>query len=190
MRPMVRPSPAAAATGMAGRLASFVLERYPFATSLVQEVIGVTGASRVADRDASQIESLRISFRKELKRALEGIEAGELPEPTPRVAAEDRLDAARKDLMAACDGFLVREAIAASLTPDERREILRGMVLTRAVDNRLKQFFASGEVRYGDAPFQGKGFRSLGQEAIYAADRKSTRLKSSHIQKSRMPSSA
>jgi 2-oxoisovalerate dehydrogenase E1 component len=43
------------------------------------------------------------------------------------------------------------------------------MVLTRAVDNRLKQFFAGGEVRYGSASFQGKGFRSLGQEAIYAA---------------------
>ena len=43
------------------------------------------------------------------------------------------------------------------------------MVLTRATDNRLKQFFTGGEVRYGDAPFQGKGFRSLGQEAIYAA---------------------
>src|SRR6185295_18356226 len=59
--------------------------------------------------------------------------------------------------------------IEASLTADERREILRGMVLTRATDNRLKTFFTSGEVRYGEAPFQGKGFRSLGQEAIYAA---------------------
>ena len=59
-------------------------------------------------------------------------------------------------------------SIAATLTADERREILRGMILTRAVDNRLKQFFTSGEVRYGDAGFQGKGFRSLGQEAIYA----------------------
>ena len=52
---------------------------------------------------------------------------------------------------------------------DERREILRGMILTRATDNRLKTFFTGGEVRFGDAPFQGKGFRSLGQEAIYAA---------------------
>ena len=43
------------------------------------------------------------------------------------------------------------------------------MVLTRAVDNRLKQLFASGEVSYEGVPFQGKGFRSLGQEAIYAA---------------------
>ena len=43
------------------------------------------------------------------------------------------------------------------------------MVLTRATDNRLKTFFTCGEVRYGNIPFQGKGFRSLGQEAIYAA---------------------
>jgi TPP-dependent pyruvate/acetoin dehydrogenase alpha subunit len=43
------------------------------------------------------------------------------------------------------------------------------MILTRAVDNRLKQFFTSGEIRWGDMAFQGKGFRSLGQEAIYAA---------------------
>jgi len=43
------------------------------------------------------------------------------------------------------------------------------MVLTRATDNRLKAFFTAGEIRYGAVPFQGKGFRSLGQEAIYAA---------------------
>ena len=42
------------------------------------------------------------------------------------------------------------------------------MCLTRAVDNRLKQFFTGGEVRWGMKAFQGKGFRSLGQEAIYA----------------------
>jgi 2-oxoisovalerate dehydrogenase E1 component len=42
------------------------------------------------------------------------------------------------------------------------------MILTRATDNRLKTFFASGEIKYGATSFQGKGFRSLGQEAIYA----------------------
>ena len=47
--------------------------------------------------------------------------------------------------------------------------MLRGMVLTRATDNRLKAFFTAGEVRYGSLAFQGKGFRSLGQEAIYGA---------------------
>ena len=59
--------------------------------------------------------------------------------------------------------------VAVVLTPEERREILRGMILTRATDNRLKTLFTSGDVRYGGVPFQGKGFRSLGQEAIYAA---------------------
>ena len=72
-------------------------------------------------------------------------------------------------MLDACDGWLQREAIAASLTSDERKEILRGMCLTRAVDNRLKQLFAGGEVRWGLKAFQGKGFRSLGQEAIFAA---------------------
>src|SRR3989304_2037384 len=43
------------------------------------------------------------------------------------------------------------------------------MVLTRAIDNRLKAFFGGTEVRYQGTPFQGKGFRALRQEAIYAA---------------------
>jgi 2-oxoisovalerate dehydrogenase E1 component len=85
------------------------------------------------------------------------------------VTPDTRLRLAVDEIVQACDGFLQRAALRASLTPDERREILRGMILTRATDNRLKTFFTAGEVRYGDAPFQGKGFRSLGQEAIYAA---------------------
>src|SRR5205807_8283796 len=57
----------------------------------------------------------------------------------------------------------------ASLTADERREMLRGMLLTRATDTRLKTFFTGSEIKYGAVAFQGKGFRSLGQEAVYAA---------------------
>src|SRR4029077_9073144 len=68
-----------------------------------------------------------------------------------------------------CDSFLRRVAIEASLTAEERLEILRGMILTRATDNRLKALFLGGEVRFGAMAFQGKGFRSLGQEAIYGA---------------------
>src|SRR4029079_9896808 len=97
------------------------------------------------------------------------LDVRDLPETSPRVSADVRLGQARRDLLDACDGFFVREAIATSLTADERREILRGMVLTRAVDNRLKQLFTSGDVTWQGVPFQGKGFRSLGQEAIYAA---------------------
>jgi 2-oxoisovalerate dehydrogenase E1 component len=151
------------------RLGAFVLERFPFALAVVQDVLETCGAGRLRERDASQIESFRIAFRRELKRALAAISIGDLSEPTPGVSPEQRSDAARRELLSACDGFLAREALAASLTDDERREILRGMVLTRALDNRLKQFFTSGEIRYRDIPFQGKGFRSLGQEAIYAA---------------------
>jgi 2-oxoisovalerate dehydrogenase E1 component len=164
---MPKSVPVAAIPGLAGRLAAFVLERYPFALPLVTEAIEAVGASRTRDRDASAIEALRPRLRHEIARRV-AFDVADLPEPTPAVSAASRLESARTELVDACDGFLHRETIAASLTPDERREILRGMLLTRATDNRLKQFFSSGEVKYGHAGFQGKGFRSLGQEAIYA----------------------
>jgi 2-oxoisovalerate dehydrogenase E1 component len=149
------------------RLCAFVLERFPFAFDLVRRVLE---ESPVPDTDdAAALEECRSSFGRRLARGLNGLDATTLPETTPGVAAGSRLELAQRALLEACDGFLAREAIAASLSHDERREILRGMILTRAVDNRLKQFFSSGEVRHRDVPFQGKGFRSLGQEAIYAA---------------------
>ncbi len=48
------------------------------------------------------------------------------------------------------------------MTPEDKKQILYGIILTRAVDNALKHWFMTEQ-------FQGKGFRSLGQEAIYAA---------------------
>ena len=73
------------------------------------------------------------------------------------------------ELVVEGDDAETRQAIAASLSKEERIEILRGMLLTRATDNRLKAFFLGNEIRWNGVPFQGKGFRSLGQEAIYAA---------------------
>jgi 2-oxoisovalerate dehydrogenase E1 component len=160
--------PVASIPGVAGRLAAFVVERYPFALAPVQQAMEAAGAARTRERDAAAIDALRARFRQELAKRLT-LDDMEVPETTPGTSAAGRFAAAREELLDACDGFLWREAIAASLTPEERREILRGMILTRAVDNRLKQFFSSGEVKYGNAGFQGKGFRSLGQEAIYAA---------------------
>ena len=165
---MPKSVPVAAVPGVAGRLAAFVLERYPFALPATTAAIDAIGAARVRERDPAAIDALRPRLRQELAKRVT-FDVAELPEPTPATSAASRLASARSELLNACDGFLHREAIAASLTPDERREILRGMVLTRAVDNRLKQFFSSGEVKYGATGFQGKGFRSLGQEAIYAA---------------------
>ena len=154
---MTRSSSASPAAGVGARLCAFVLERFPFALPIVQPVVAAGGPTD------------RAAFRKALRQALAKIDPRDLPETTPRVDATMRLEQATSALLDACDGFIAREEIAASLTADERREILRGMVLTRAVDNRLKQFFTGGEVLYRGVPFQGKGFRSLGQEAIYAA---------------------
>jgi 2-oxoisovalerate dehydrogenase E1 component len=153
--------------GLRLRLMAFVIERFPFALPIVERALDSCPAPGKPTHAA--IERFRATFRKALGDHSAAINIGGVPDPTPGIAATHRLNQAREELLDAIDGFLAREAIAASLTDDERREILRGMVLTRAVDNRLKQFFASNEVRYKDVPFQGKGFRSLGQEAIYAA---------------------
>ena len=154
-------------SGLASRLGAFVLERYPLA---LDPVLSACTAIQNGKRTShpTTVEGLRLPMRKELERRL----ARELPaglcEPTPGVAPRVRMEAAHAEVVDAVDGFLQREALVASLSPEEKREILRGMLLTRATDTRLKQFFASGEIRYDGTPFQGKGFRSLGQEAIYA----------------------
>ena len=147
-----------------GRFTAFVTEKHPFAAGIARAALEQV----IGDGDA---EAIREPFRRALAGRLADAARvpDDTPETTPRVSASDRLRQATDDLIRDCDGFLRREAIAASLTPDEKREILRGMLLTRATDNRLKQFFTGGEVRWGNTSFQGKGFRSLGQEAIYAA---------------------
>src|SRR5438128_7260727 len=158
---MLKPAHDASITGLHERLAAFVLERFPFALTLVQDSLKATSTPNDA-------QALRTALRDELIRRLAPEEL-DIADPTARITAATRFAQARDELIGACDGFLQREAIAMSLTPEERREILAGMLLTRAVDNRLKQFFLGGDVRFGSVAFQGKGFRSLGQEAIYAA---------------------
>jgi len=149
------------------RFAAFVVERHPFARGAAVEALEASGGR--AARDDAAIEALRRPFAAELRSRLDRVVPPESGDTTPGTSVGQRFAAAAEELADACDGFLRREAIRLSLTSDERREILRGMVLTRATDNRLKAFFTGGEVRYGAAAFQGKGFRSLGQEAIYGA---------------------
>jgi 2-oxoisovalerate dehydrogenase E1 component len=154
--------------GIAARFAAFVAERFPFALAPAREAF--RSACRAdPGRNSRAIEELRRPLSESLARALDGRPPEGIPETTPGVAAAARLRQARAELLDACDGFLRREALAAGLSREERVEILRGMILTRATDNRLKSFFSGSEVRYRGTPFQGKGFRSLGQEAIYAA---------------------
>jgi len=156
-------------TGLARAFGAFVAERHPLALADAIDAFEQAAGAR-ALRDEAAIESVRQAFARELGRRLHARPIPEgLGEPTPRTAAAARLAQAYAQIVEDCDGFLRRAAIEASLTRDERVEILRGMCLTRATDNRLKTFFTSGEIKYGGAAFQGKGFRSLGQEAIYAA---------------------
>ena len=165
---MPKRQPGPTAPGLSERLAAFAAERFPFALDAVRDALVAVAASDPG-RDPEAIEALRPRLSDALASRLDLRSASGLPETTPGVTVTARLAEARSALLDACDGFLRRESIAASLTADERREVLRGMLLTRATDNRLKAFFTGGEVRFGSTSFQGKGFRSLGQEAIYAA---------------------
>jgi 2-oxoisovalerate dehydrogenase E1 component len=165
---MSKPAELERQPGIASRLGAFVAERHPFVLADALAAFEVA-ANGLAPRDEAGVEAVRPAFRRELIRRLRARSLPSLPETTPRTTAAQRFDQAYADVVDGCDGFLRREAIEASLTSAERREILRGMLLTRATDNRLKSFFLGGDIRYGTAAFQGKGFRSLGQEAIYAA---------------------
>jgi 2-oxoisovalerate dehydrogenase E1 component len=142
-------------TTVPSRFSAFIAEKFPFAL-------------RAAQESFERVKGDPVALRAALEKALPDDVTG-IPDTTPRVAAATRMQQAVDEVLDAVDGFFRREAIAASLTADEKREILRGMLLTRATDNRLKQFFTGGDVRWGNTSFQGKGFRSLGQEAIYAA---------------------
>jgi len=146
-------------------LRAFVAERHPFG---LPAVLGAFDSLN----SVHDLRRVRSHLRQMLPDAIRThLTSGAHPpvDTTPGVGSDVRVSLAATDLIEAVDGFLARSAIAQSFTDDERLEMLRGMLLTRAVDNRLKQFFAGGEVKYGRASFQGKGFRSLGQEAIYAA---------------------
>ncbi|MEA2238925.1 MAG: 2-oxoisovalerate dehydrogenase component [Thermoanaerobaculia bacterium] len=171
---------AARQTPLLARFAAFVAERHPLALRPAVTALDMAaGGQGIDERDAAAIDALRDPLRRILVQTLSDFLSpdasaapklmGAVPETTPGVSVSERLHHAVEEVVEACDGFLRRESIAASLTVDEKREMLRGMILTRATDNRLKQFFTGGEVRYGSGTFQGKGFRSLGQEAIYAA---------------------
>ena len=157
-------------TGLASRFGVFVAERHPLALADALEALDAVSRGRVPS-DEHGIDALRPALREELGRRLQARTASPAGPRRhhPRAQPPRRgLGQACAEVVEACDGSLRRAAIEASLTADERREILRGMVLTRATDNRLKSFFPATRSATAGG-FQGKGFRSLGQEAIYAA---------------------
>jgi 2-oxoisovalerate dehydrogenase E1 component len=87
----------------------------------------------------------------------------------PMVTHRRAVSWSREHLEELVRGFFERRRIRRSLTVEERREMLRTMLLTRAVEDLLKRAFDRKEVAWGDFPSPQKGFRSTGQEAIVGA---------------------
>src|SRR5437868_3893964 len=116
---------------VASRLGSFIADRYPFALNEVLDAFDRAGGPVDGSGEAA-LDALRGPFRRELAHRLQARPAPRgLPDSPPSISAAARLDQAHTELIDACDGFLRRAAIQASLTADERREMLRGMILTR-----------------------------------------------------------
>ena len=160
------PAPSTAdGTRLGARFLSFVIERHPFAWGAARKSWAAVGTETV---DPDAIEVLGSTVARNLAEHLP-LPERDLPETQPFVDAHARHAGELSRLADDVVGFFAREAIAASITADEKRWLLRGITLTRAVDNKMKQLFLSSSMRYGDKGFQGKGFRSLGQEAIFAA---------------------
>ena len=166
-------TPAVAGSLVGQRFVAFVVESHPFAWAAARKawvrLYGVGAGTETRDSDA--LSAMAPTVTRALIEELDlpgDLGTRELGETQPFVDAGSRHTAEVARLARDVDGFFAREAIAASITADEKRALLRSLILTRAVDNKLKQLFLSSEMRYGDKGFQGKGFRSLGQEAISA----------------------
>ncbi len=63
-------------------------------------------------------------------------------------------------------GFFRRLEIRATFTPAEKLQMYGWMVLTRTLDNRLKELFDSKQEKWNRFASPMKGFRSWGQEAV------------------------
>jgi len=64
------------------------------------------------------------------------------------------------------EGYFRRQEIRASLTAEERREVFRVMVLSRALDDLMARMFQEKSIAWEWHPSPQKGFRGYGQEAV------------------------
>jgi len=87
----------------------------------------------------------------------------------PSITHEMAVDWSRQRLEHTVRGFFERRRIKASITAHERHLMYRSMLLTREIENQLKEAFDRKEIKWGEFPSPQKGFRSTGQEAIVGA---------------------
>jgi 2-oxoisovalerate dehydrogenase E1 component len=158
----------AASQPMGEAFLAFMLERAPWLWQGAQSAWDKHGRILRGDTDEQrQADAQRLS--DELLSHMTGTAPAQAMETQPFLPVAARWQQVVLSLRLEVSGFFARCALAQGITTDEQRSLLRGIILTRAVDNRMKQLFLSAEMRYGELGFQGKGFRSLGQEAIFGA---------------------
>ncbi len=87
----------------------------------------------------------------------------------PGLTHEQAVAMSQQGLETAIRGFFERRRIRQGLADDERILMHRSMLLTRAVDDHLKEAFDRKQIRWREYPSPQKGFRSTGQEAIVGA---------------------
>jgi len=84
----------------------------------------------------------------------------------PGVTAGDAAEWTRSALREQLEGFYRRQELRATITPDEKLEMYRVMLLSRALDELLKSMFQEKKIAWESHPSPQKGFRGFGQEAI------------------------
>ncbi len=123
-------------------------------------------------RDLPQVESEDELEQALLRRIDERFRTGEEfanQRLFPMVNHQRAVNWSREALDIQIRGFFERRRIKASITDEERKLMLRTMILTREVDNFLKRAFDKKEIMWEGYPSPQKGFRSTGQEAIVGA---------------------
>ncbi len=84
----------------------------------------------------------------------------------PGASAGDAAGWSRTVLRELIEGYFRRQEIQATLTPEERREVFRVMVLSRALDDLMAKMFHEKSMAWEGHPSPQKGFRGFGQEAV------------------------
>lgn len=152
-------------------LCNTLMQTAPLAASPCLRIFDRLAKKENLKLSKSAVSRFKKSFFRECAAALqkslpEDSDADVYPTMPAALSNQRTLNRLQDDLDAAFE----RVALRLSLQEQEKLEILRGMLTTRYLDARLKKFFLSNEVKTpAGAVFQGKGFRSMGQEAIYAA---------------------
>lgn len=139
--------------------------------------------NKQSDNSLSNIENIQSEFLLEIIPLLpEDQPEMDFVDIFPEMPLKKIIYSFRDNLLSSITSAFTRFSLRISLSVSEKLEIYRGMLQTRYLDARLKKFFISGEISTPDgSQFQGKGFRSMGQEAIYAAAIRLKRYQNSSV---------